>query len=107
MKKDDTDSPTPHELELMKAADEAERDMDEDLGKRVPGRASSTVRNVFSLKVGAKELDELAEAAEAAGLSVGAFIRRAALQKARGQQGKALKRVRKQVQELAEAVKDL
>jgi len=101
------DSLTPHERELMRAAEEAEHHMDDDLGEPVPSLPSRSVRNTFSLKIGADELDELADAAEAAGVSVGAFIREAALQKARGQQGAALKRVRKQVRELAESVKSL
>ena len=101
------DSPTPHERKLIKMAEEAERHMDDDLGQLVPGNASRSVRNTFSLKIGADEMDELADAADAAGMSVGAFIREAALQKARRQEGAALKRVRKQVQDLAQTVSQL
>jgi hypothetical protein len=101
------DEMSAHERDLMDAAEEAERHMDEPLGPAVAAIVTKGARDVFSLKVGADELDELADAAEAAGVSVGAFIREAALQKARGQQGAALKRVRKQVRELAESVKSL
>ena len=57
----------------------------DDLSNLVPVevRVSKPVRHVFSLKIGAGELDVIADAAEAAGLSVGAFIRTAALEKAR------------------------
>lgn len=98
---------TPHERDLMETAEEAERHIGDDLGTPVPGRAAKTVRHTFSLKVGAEELDEIADAADAAGLSVGAFIRQAALEKARGQEGAVLKRVREQVRDLAETVKRL
>ena len=98
---------TPHERRLMREAEEAERHMDDDLGQSIPVKVLKGVRQTFSLKIGADELDELADAAEAAGVSVGAFIRQAALQKARRQEGAALKRVRKQVRDLAQTVSQL
>jgi hypothetical protein len=56
----------------------------DDIGnlEQVKVRVSKPVRHVFSLKIGADELDLIADAAEAAGVSVGAFIRDAALEKA-------------------------
>jgi hypothetical protein len=96
-----------HEQELLDIAEEAERDMDEPLGQPGPAFVTRGARDVFSLKIGADELDELADAADAAGVSVGAFIRQAALQKARRQEGAALKRVRKQVRDLAQTVSQL
>jgi uncharacterized protein (DUF1778 family) len=64
---------------------------------------------VFSLKIGAEELDELYDAAEAQGLEVGTFIREAALEKARRMAGKAdaIEAVRQQARALAEAVEKL
>jgi hypothetical protein len=102
--KTDDDEPTPHEKVLIEEAESAERYADDTSGGRsVPIRAQGA-RDVFSLKVGAEELDEIADAAEASGLSVGAFIRQAALEKARRHEGVVLKRVREQVRELAETV---
>jgi hypothetical protein len=107
MKEQPKDETSERERELIAAAEEAERHMDDDLGEPVPARVAKGARDVFALRIGAEELDELADAAESAGVSVGAFIRRAALEKARSQGGAAVKRVREQVRELAETVSQL
>ena len=48
----------------------------------VKARVARQVRNVFSLRIGAGELDAIADAAERRGVSVGDFIRQAALKEA-------------------------
>jgi len=52
-------------------------------GTRVTGTIARERRNLFSLRIGADELTELAEAASARGQKVSEFIRSAALQVAR------------------------
>jgi hypothetical protein len=91
------DKPTQHEKDLLPAAAEADAHMDDELGPRANARISREPRHVFSLKLGAEELDELSRAAKEAGESVGAYIRTAALGRAREKQ--LVERVR----ELAEA----
>jgi hypothetical protein len=71
------------ERRAREAAEHAEQHMDDEPGPAVSLRIAKNVRHVFSFKIGAEELDELADAAEARGESVGAFIREAALEKAR------------------------
>jgi hypothetical protein len=53
--------------------------------KAVKVRVATAPRHVFSLKLGAEELDEIAAAAETLGLGIGTYIRDAALEKARSQ----------------------
>jgi hypothetical protein len=48
----------------------------------VRARMTRAPRHVFSLRIGADELDTIAEAAEKRGISVGDFIRQAALKEA-------------------------
>jgi hypothetical protein len=79
----DDEELTDYEKRLAAAAAELEKDMDIEPGPEVKVRVSKPVRHVFSLKIGADELDQIADAAEAADVSVGAFIRSAALEKAR------------------------
>ena len=94
-----------HELAAM--AHEADRHMAEAPGRRVPAKVTQGARSVFSLKIHEEELEEIAAAAEAAGQSVGAFIREAALEKARGRDNQAIARIREKTRELAEAVNQL
>ena len=108
---EDLDELTDEERKLEEAAEEAERLMDEDLAdwKPVNVRVAKNIKHVYSMRIGAAELDEIADAAEAAGKDVSAFIREAALNEARRRKaGKsAVDDVRKKAQELAEAVQRL
>jgi uncharacterized protein (DUF1778 family) len=108
---DDLHELTDEERQIEEAAEEAERLMDDDLAewKPVKVRVAKEVKHVYSMRIGAEELDEIADAAEAAGKDVSAFIREAALNEARRRKaGKsAVDDVRKKAQELAEAVKRL
>jgi len=61
---------------------EEELNVDVDQLTHVRGRISRAPRNVFSLRIGAEELDLIAEAAEERRLTVGDFIRQAALKEA-------------------------
>ena len=73
---------------LREAYEESEairlRDSDDDWDP-VPVKVTfaKKPRHVFAFRVGAEELDEIADAAEAVGKDVGAFVREAALEKAR------------------------
>jgi uncharacterized protein (DUF1778 family) len=102
---------TDEERQIEEAAEEAERLMDDDLAewKPVKVRVAKDVKHVYSMRIGAEELDEIADAAEAAGKDVSAFIREAALNEARRRKaGKsAVDDVRKKAQELADAVQRL
>jgi hypothetical protein len=91
------DKPNQHETDLLAAAAEADAHMDDEPGPRARFNVSREPRHVFSLKLGAAELDELSRAAKEAGESVGAYIRTAALGRAREKQ--LVERVR----DLAEA----
>ena len=92
---------------LRAVAEEADRHVDVAPGRRVSARVTHGARSVFSLKVHEEELEEIANAAEAAGQSVGAFIRDAALEKARGRNNQAIAQIREKTRELAEAVSQL
>lgn len=96
---------------LREAAEEAERLTDEDLSgwQPVKLRVAKDVKHVYSFRVGAGELDEIVEAAEAAGKDVSAFIREAALREARRRRAgeSAADEVRRKARELTEAVERL
>jgi uncharacterized protein (DUF1778 family) len=108
---EDKDELTDEERLLEEAAQEAERLIDDDLSdwKPVKVRVAKDIKHVYSFRVGAEELDEIADAAEAAGKDVSAFIREAALNEARRRKasGSAVDEVRKKARELAEAVQRL
>jgi hypothetical protein len=79
--------------------------MGEDPGEVVTNIAfAKNVRHVFSLKIGAGELDEIADAAEAGGVSIGLYIREAALARARKQQQPTVDELKAKLRELSEAV---
>jgi uncharacterized protein (DUF1778 family) len=86
-----------------------DRHMDDDPGPEVKFRVVKDIKHVYSFRVGAEELDEIADAAEAAGQDVSAFIREAALKEARRRKSSspAVDDVRKKAKELAEAVERL
>jgi hypothetical protein len=101
---------TEEERRLDEAAEYWEHHMDDEpVGEPVKADVSKPIRHVYSLRIGAAELDELVDAAEAAGVNVSAFIREAALNEARRRKaGKsAVDEVRKKAKELAEAVSKL
>lgn len=110
---EDIDTDDEEDLELQRAFEETEAmfNSDEDLSewKPVDIRVAKNVKNVYSLRIGAAELDELVDAAEGAGVNLSAFIREAALNEARRRKaGKsAVDEVRKKAKELAEAVSKL
>jgi hypothetical protein len=111
---EDIDADDEEDLELQRAFEETEamfNSDNEDLSewKPVDFRVAKNVKNVYSLRIGAAELDELVDAAEAAGVNLSAFIREAALNEARRRKaGKsAVDEVRKKAKELAEAVSKL
>ena len=90
-------------------AEDAEQHAGEKPGKQVKGIVSKTARNVFSMKIGVEELEVLSDAAEEAGVSLGAYIRGAALEKAqrREPEDERIKDVRKRTEELVESVERL
>jgi uncharacterized protein (DUF1778 family) len=82
--------------------------MDDEPGPEVKFRVARDVKHVYSFRVGAEELDEIADAAEAAGKDVSAFIREAALREARRRKSDtAVEDVRKKARELTDAVERL
>ena len=107
----DLDELTDEERRIEQLAQEAERLMDDDLSDWTPVkvRLAKDIKHVYSFRVGAEELDEIADAAEAAGKDVSAFIREAALNEARRRKSdtSAVDDVRKKAQELADAVQRL
>jgi uncharacterized protein (DUF1778 family) len=102
-------SATKEEARAKASAEYAEARASLRPGRRVAATVLKSPRSVFSLKLGDDELDEIAEAAEASGQSVGAFIRDAALERARGRNrgGTRLRIVREKARELTEAVNRL
>lgn len=108
---EDLDELTEEERHVEELAQEAERLIDDDLADWSPVkvRIAKNVKHVYSFRVGAEELDEIADAAEAAGRDLSAFIREAALNEARRRKagGSAVDEVRKKAEELAEAVQRL
>lgn len=79
-----------------------------ELGPRVNVRVAKNVKHVFSFKIEADELDELAEAAEAEGISVSKFVRDAALAVARKtKRPEVVDDVRRKLNELTETVNRL
>lgn len=94
---------------LREAAEEAEAHMEDEPGPEVKLRVAKDVKHVYSFRVGAGELDEIVEAAEAAGKDVSAFIREAALREARRRRAgeSAADEVRRKARELTEAVERL
>jgi hypothetical protein len=106
----DDEELTEIERQLDEAAQYWEEHMDDEpVGEPIKVDVSKPVRHVYSLRIGATELDELADAAEAAGVNLSVFIREAALNEARRRKaGKsATDEVRKKAKELAEAVSKL
>ena len=97
------------EKRARESAEYAEQHADEKPGRRAKVRVSRPVRNVFSLKVGADELDMLSAAAEAAGISIGAYIREAALEKAERREPEDVRitKVRELTKALGESVERL
>lgn len=102
---------TPLEGRLRETADYAEQHRDDDLsnGKPVQFKVAKKLRQVYSLRIAAEELDEIAEAAEAAGQNVSEFVRGAALAQARSRKtGRSpADEVREKARELSEAVSRL
>ncbi len=102
---------TPLEKELREASEYAELHRDDDISgwPEVKVRVAKNLRQVYSLRIGADELDEIAEAAEAAGQNVSEFIRGAALAHARRQKldKSPIDEVREKARELSEAVSRL
>ncbi|MPZ48783.1 MAG: hypothetical protein GEU75_05625 [Dehalococcoidia bacterium] len=94
---------------IEEALAEVEARMEEAPGPAAPVRMAKQVRHVFSLKIGADELDDIVTAAEAEGVSVGAYIREAALARARsgGSRDETVKEVRSKVKDLEKAVRRL
>src|SRR5438876_6403350 len=70
------------ELEELAAREDREGEPEPNGLVPVKARVPRMARNVFSLRIGAEELDAIADAAEARGISVGDFIRQAALKEA-------------------------
>jgi hypothetical protein len=112
-KHNEIDEDDEEDVELERAFQEAEAlfESDDDLTtwKPVNVRIAKNVKNVYSMRIGAAELDELVDASEAAGVNLSAFIREAALNEARRRKaGKsAVDEVRKKAKELAQAVSKL
>lgn len=100
---------TPLEQELRESAEYAEQHMDDEPGREVKVRVARNLRNVYSLRIGADELDEIADAAEAEGQNVSEFIRNAAIDRARRQKPdkSPIDEVREKARELSEAVSRL
>jgi uncharacterized protein (DUF1778 family) len=105
----DRENLTVEERLLEEEAEYWERHMEDEPGPEVKVRVAKNVKHVYSMRIAPDELDEIADAAEAAGKDVSAFIREAALSEARRRKaGKsAVDDVRKKAQELAEAVQRL
>jgi hypothetical protein len=102
------DDPLPEEIEADELLKEIEAHMGEDPGERVTNITfAKNVKHVFSLKIGADELDEIADAAEAEGVSIGLYIREAALARARKEQQPSVDELKAKVRELSEAVERL
>src|SRR5688572_7267624 len=77
----------PEEIEDDAAAKEAYKHRFDDPGELVTNITFvKTPRHVFSLKIGASELDEIADAAGSEDVSIGLYIREAALARARKEQ---------------------
>ena len=67
---------------MMQLPDNDESPLDLEGYEPVRVKAGRRQRDVFSLRIGAEELDRLVEAAEKRKMSVGEFIRQAALKEA-------------------------
>ena len=107
---DEDDEDTQEDERIRQIIEYHEAHMDEGpVGPPINVRVAKNVKNVYSLRIGAGELDELVDASEAAGMNLSAFIREAALNEARRRKaGKsAVDDVRKKAKELAEAVSKL
>jgi len=70
----------------MKQLQEDESPLDLEGYEAVQVKAGRRQRDVFSLRIGAEELDKLVDAAERRQVSVGEFIRQAALKEAAAQE---------------------
>jgi uncharacterized protein (DUF1778 family) len=105
----ESDELTVEEKMIEDEAQYWEQHRDDAPGEEVKVRVARDVRHVYSFRVGADELDEIADAAEAAGKDVSAFIREAALNEARRRKAgdSAVDEVRRKAQELTEAVQKL
>ncbi len=73
---------------VQRAYEESERIRVEDLdpGEPVKFSVSPHFRNIFEFEIKGEELDEIADAAEAAGIEIDDFVREAALARARSTQ---------------------
>jgi uncharacterized protein (DUF1778 family) len=100
------DDVTDQERLMEEEAEYWEQHMDDAPGPEVKFRVAKDVKHVYSFRVGADELDEIVDAAEAAGKDISAFIREAALNEARRRKSEssAVAQVRQKARELAQAV---
>ena len=70
-------------------------------------RVSKAPRHVFSLRIGAEELDAIAASAERRSVSVGDFIRQAALREATGQSPGSASEISRRLDELQACIAEI